>query len=220
MHDDAQAPVAGPGRRPDDGPLRGVPPPEGPLPGGSSGGGSLPDAALLEADLVARARAGDAAAFDVLVRRHQARLYGVALRMTGDREDAQDVVQDALEHAWRAVPRFRQDAQLSTWLVRIVINRCRDLRRVRPQAPGLPDDTLADAGTSLEATVEGRRRKDAVVAAIARLPFDQRAALVLHTFDGRPQAEVARLLGTTESAVKVRIHRARRALLAALEDWG
>ncbi|WP_159792752.1 RNA polymerase sigma factor [Puerhibacterium puerhi] len=195
MPDDAQAPVAGPGRWPDDAPL-------------------------LEADLVARARAGDAAAFDVLVRRHRDRLYGVALRMTGDPEDAQDVVQDALEHAWRAVPRFRQDARLSTWLVRIVINRCRDLRRARPQAAVPPDDTLADAGTPLEAVVEGRGRQDAVVAAIARLPFDQRAALVLHTFDGRSQAEVARLLGTTESAVKVRIHRARRALLATLHDWG
>jgi RNA polymerase sigma-70 factor (ECF subfamily) len=199
MPDHAQAPVTGSGRRPDDGRPQGGP--------------------LLEADLVARARAGDAAAFDVLVRRHQDRLYGVALRMTGDPDDAQDVVQDALEHAWRALPRFRQDAQLSTWLVRIVINRCRDLRRGRHQAAVPPDETLADAGTPLEAVVEVRGRQDAVVAAIARLPFDQRAALVLHTFDGRSQAEVARLLGTTESAVKVRIHRARRALLGMLGDW-
>ncbi len=191
----AQAPVTGSGRPPADGPL-------------------------LEADLVARARAGDDAAFAALVRRHQDRLHGIALRMTGHPEDAQDVVQDALEHAWRALPRFRQEAQVSTWLVRIVINRCHDLRRVRAPAPVLPDETLADAGTSLEATVEDRGRQDAVVAAIARLPFDQRAALVLHTFDGRSQAEVARLLGTTESAVKVRIHRARRALLGMLADWG
>jgi RNA polymerase sigma-70 factor (ECF subfamily) len=191
----SQAPVTGPGRQSSDGPL-------------------------LEADLVGRARAGDGAAFEALVRRHQDRLYGVALRMTGHPEDAQDVVQDALEHAWRALPRFRQEAQLSTWLVRIVINRCHDLRRVRRAASGLLDETLADVGTSLEATVEGRGRQAAVVAAIARLPFDQRAALVLHTFDGRSQAEVARMLGTTESAVKVRIHRARRALLGMLEDWG
>lgn len=190
-----QAPVTGSGRLPSEGPL-------------------------LEADLVGRARAGDGAAFEALVRRHQDRLYGVALRMTGHPEDAQDVVQDALEHAWRALPRFRQEAQLSTWLVRIVINRCHDLRRVRAPALVLPDETQADVGTSLEATVEDRGRQAAVVAAIARLPFDQRAALVLHTFDGRSQAEVARLLGTTESAVKVRIHRARRALLSMLEDWG
>jgi RNA polymerase sigma-70 factor (ECF subfamily) len=177
------------------------------------------DSPLVEAALVVQARAGDEAAFEALVRLHQDRLYGVALRMTGHPHDAQDAVQDALVDAWKGLPRFRQDAQFSTWLVRVVINRCHDLRRGRPTAAAPPDETLADAGASLETTVEGRRRQDAVIAAIARLPFDQRAALVLHTFDGRSQAEVAQLLGTTESAVKVRIHRARRALLGMLQDW-
>ena len=71
---------------------------------------------------------------------------------------------------------------------------------------------------TLETVIEARDRVGLVTAAIAELPFDQRAALVLHTFDGRPQAQVAALLGTTESAVKVRIHRARRTLLNRLEE--
>jgi RNA polymerase sigma-70 factor (ECF subfamily) len=180
---------------------------------------SAQESPLVEAALVDQARAGDEAAFEALVRLHQDRLYGVALRMTGHPQDAQDAVQDALIHAWRGLPQFRQDAQFSTWLVRVVINRCHNLRRGWAAPAAAPDETLADAGASLETTVEDRRRQEAVIAAIARLPFDQRAALVLHTFDGRSQAEVAQLLGTTESAVKVRIHRARRALLGMLQDW-
>ncbi|WP_425953465.1 RNA polymerase sigma factor [Xylanimonas sp. McL0601] len=182
-------------------------------------GWSSQDGALVEAALVDQARAGDEAAFEALVRRYQDRLYGIALRMTGHPHDAQDAVQDALVDAWRGLPRFRQDAQFSTWLVRVVINRCHDLTRARAKVAAPPDETLADTGASLEMTVEDRRRQDAVIAAIADLPFDQRSALVLHTFDGRSQAEVARLLGTTEGAVKVRIHRARRALLDTLQDW-
>lgn len=172
----------------------------------------------LEAELVSRARTGDEAAFEVLVRMHQDRLFALALRMTGHPEDAQDVVQDALVRAWQGLPRFRQDAQFSTWLVRIVINGCHNLRRA-PALAALPnEDEPADTSTPA-ATVEAREHQAAVIAAIASLPFDQRAALVLHTFDGRPHAEVASLLGSTEGAVKVRIHRARRALFETLRDW-
>ena len=83
----------------------------------------------LDATLVELAREGDEAAFEALIRVHQDRLYAIALRMTGHVQDAQDVLQDALLHAWQALPRFRQDAAVLTWLIRIVINGCHNLRR-------------------------------------------------------------------------------------------
>ena len=171
----------------------------------------------LDATLVELAREGDEAAFEALVRVHQDRLYAIALRMTGHVQDAQDVVQEALLHAWQALPRFRQDAAVLTWLIRIVINGCHNLRRRPTPVPTQPHEQPMDQPT-VEAVVEARERVGLVTAAIAELPFDQRAALVLHTFDGRSQAQVAALLGTTESAVKVRIHRARRTLLNRLEE--
>ena len=171
----------------------------------------------LDATLVELAREGDQAAFEALIRVHQDRLYAIALRMTGHVQDAQDVVQESLLHAWQALPRFRQDAAVLTWLIRIVINGCHNLRRRSVPVPSHPQEQPMDQPT-VEEVVEARDRVGLVTAAIAELPFDQRAALVLHTFDGRSQAQVAALLGTTESAVKVRIHRARRALLDRLGE--
>lgn len=171
----------------------------------------------LDATLVELAREGDEAAFEALIRIHQDRLYAIALRMTGHVQDAQDVLQEALLHAWQALPRFRQDAAVLTWLIRIVINGCHNLRRRSIAVPTQPPEQPTDQPT-VEAVVQARERVGLVTAAIAELPFDQRAALVLHTFDGRSQAQVAALLGTTESAVKVRIHRARRALLNRLGE--
>lgn len=171
----------------------------------------------LDATLVELAREGDQAAFETLVRVHQDRLYAIALRMTGHVQDAQDGLQEALLHAWQALPRFRQDAAVLTWLIRIVINGCHNLRRRSTAVPTQPPEQPMDQPT-LETVIEARERASLVTAAIAELPFEQRAALVLHTFDGRSQAQVAALLGTTESAVKVRIHRARRALLDRLGE--
>ncbi|SDQ85704.1 RNA polymerase sigma factor [Quadrisphaera sp. DSM 44207] len=191
-------------------------------PSGADGYSPLPPdpAPELEAALVEHAREGDEDAFAQLVRLHQDRAYAVALRMTGRPQDAQDVVQEALLYAWRGLPRYRGEARFGTWLIRIVINRCHDLRRRAREALPLPeDDGAAGTAPGADAVVVAAGRRDAAIEAIARLPFDQRAALVLHTFGGWSHAEVARTLGTTEGAVKVRVHRARRALLEQLEEW-
>ncbi len=172
-----------------------------------------------ELALVEQARAGDEGAFEALVRTHQDRAYGIALRMTRRPEDAQDVLQEALVAAWQALPGFRGDSSFETWLIRMVINRCHNLRRDRRPAAQLPEHGLVDPAPQPESVTEARRHRDAAVEAIAALPFDQRAALVLHTFGGYPHAEVAVILGTSEAATKVRVHRARRALLDRLRDW-
>lgn len=169
--------------------------------------------------LVTRATAGDENAFEALVRLHQDHAYGVALRMTGRAHDAQDVVQEALLQAWTGLPRYRGDANFRTWLTRIVINQCHNLRRAVRPTDGLPQDDPVLSLPSADSEVVAAHRWEATMKAVLALPFDQRAPLVLHVFSGCTHAEVGRILGISESAAKVRVHRARRALTAGLKDW-
>ena len=181
-----------------------------------------------EAELVDRARDGDEQAFADLVHRHADRAYAVALRMTGNPTDAQDVVQDALVAAWQHLDGFHGASTFATWLTRIVVNRCHNLRRGHHPTEPLDEqgaDALGEAGRpgfsapGVEGQVVARGHLAAVQEAILDLPFDQRAALVLSTVAGSSHAETAAVLGITDQAVRVRVHRARRALLARLEEW-
>ena len=168
--------------------------------------------------LVERARAGDDCAFETLVHRHEDVAYRVALRMTGSSQDAQDVVQEAFLAAWQHLPSFHGDSTFGTWLIRIVINRCHNLSRGRHVAVPLMDEPESGA-PAIDTVVVEHHHQDAVVRAVMALPFDQRAALVLHTFSGHTHAQVGAILGITEVAAKVRVHRARRTLLDQLQDW-
>lgn len=181
-----------------------------------------------EAELVHRARAGDEQAFADLVRGHADRAYAVALRMTGNPSDAQDVAQDALVAAWQHLDGFRGTSSFATWLTRIVINRCHNLRRGHHPTEPLDEeaaDALGEAGRAgwsspgVEGQVVARQHLAAAQEAILDLPLDQRAALVLTAVVGLPHAETAAVLGISEQAARVRVHRARRALLARMEDW-
>lgn len=177
----------------------------------------------LEARRVELARGGDEAAFAALVRTYQDQLYRVALRMTGNPADAQDVVQETLLQAWQHLPGFRGESGFSTWVTRILINRCHNVQRARrpvdplppetESAPGMPQAPPAD---TLAVTAQSR---DAVRRALLELPLDQRAPLVLTTFAGHTFAETGRILGVSESTAKVRAHRARRALATLLQEW-
>ena len=181
------------------------------------------DAALLQAHL-----AGDAEAFAELVRRHAPRLWGVALGVLGDREEAADAVQDAFVSAYRAAGSFRGDAAVTTWLHRIVVNASLDrLRRARarptvPLDPGGdgggpgPAERLAapgDAHAAVELEVDVR-------AALAELPEHQRAALVLVDLQDLPVAEAAAVLGVAVGTVKSRCARGRAALALLLRARG
>ena len=176
----------------------------------------------LEARWVDLARTGDEQAFAALVRRHQDRLYAVALRMTGDRDDARDVLQETLVQAWQHLPGFRGEAGFSTWATRILINRCHNAHRARRPVSPLPeDDTAAEMPRTpaAETLAVAQHRREAVRDALRALPLDQRAPLVLTTFGGYTHAETGRILGISESAAKVRAHRARRALADVLQEW-
>jgi len=168
--------------------------------------------------LVAAARDGDPDAFELLVRRHQGAVYGLALRMLGSEADAQDAAQDSLVQAWRALARFRGDSAFATWMYRIVTNRCLNILAKRRPTDALSDDHVNARDDPAEAAL-GRERMHAVAAAVLQLAPEQRAALVLREFQGLSYEEVAEVLGVSVAAVKGRIHRARLLLMEELGAW-
>ncbi|WBB65789.1 RNA polymerase sigma factor SigM [Micromonospora sp. WMMD812] len=167
--------------------------------------------------------AGDRDAFAELFHRHRDRLWAVALRTIGDREEAADALQDALLSAHRAAGRFRGDSAVTTWLHRIVVNACLDRlrrRQAHPTVP-LPDGVHTDSGSAtggVEPAAPATDHDTALVVrqALAALPVEQRAALILVDVQGYPVAEVAVILGVAEGTVKSRCARGRARLAVLL----
>jgi RNA polymerase sigma-70 factor (ECF subfamily) len=173
-----------------------------------------PDDRRLLADHIA----GDPDAFTALVRRHRDRLWAVALRTTGDADEAADALQDALISAFRGASGFRGDAAVTTWLHRIVVNACLDRLRRRQARPWQPLDGHEVAGRGDDhAATEARLD---VLAALGRLPEAQRVALILVDLEDLPVSEVAQILEVPEGTVKSRCSRARTALAAMLRGDG
>ncbi len=200
--------------------------PGGASPEDGAGGGGRSDAALLAAHV-----GGDPDAFGELVRRHRDRLWAVALRTTGDREEAADGLQDGVVAAYRRAASFRGDAAVTTWLHRVVVNACLDRMRVSRvrRAEPLPEDLAEYSGHSgrqppgslvaggaapsdPQDAAQSRERRDAVLAALATLPAEQRAALVLVDLEGFSVAETAAILECRPGTVKSRCSRGRAAL--------
>jgi RNA polymerase sigma-70 factor (ECF subfamily) len=176
---------------------------------------------LTDEELLRAHVAGDRDAFTELVRRHRDRLWAVAMRTIGDREEAADALQDALLSAHRAADRFRGEAQVTTWLHRIVVNACLDRlrrRQARPTVP-LPEQTVNDdgrQGREIASPVVDHDTALVVRQALARLPEEQRAALIMVDLQGYPVAEVAEILGVAEGTVKSRCSRGRARLALLL----
>jgi RNA polymerase sigma-70 factor, ECF subfamily len=186
------------------------------------------DRALLAAHV-----AGDPEAFGVLFARHRDRLWAVALRTTGNREDAADALQDALVAAFRRAGSYRGDAAVTTWLHRVVVNACLDRHRrqaVRrtealPETERGTDVPDPGPGTGVlrprsdgdpEAMAERSEQQRAVHAALAALPVEQRAALVLVDMQGLGVGEAAEVLGVAVGTVKSRCSRGRHRLAELL----
>lgn len=172
-----------------------------------------------EAELISRAQAGDRAAFGELVSRHQHEVYALALRMTADRELAADVAQETLLRAWRALPKFRGDAALSTWLHRITVNTAWTHRRRAQRHRGVPLEEHAevpDGSVTPERAGELSELRDDLQLALARLSPGLRAVVVAKDVYGWRHDEVAEALGISVTAAKVRLHRARKKLKAML----
>ncbi|WP_242623256.1 RNA polymerase sigma factor [Pseudonocardia sediminis] len=180
-------------------------------------------AALDETTLVVRAQEGDVHAFEELARRHQDALFRVAVRVLGNRTDAEDALQEALLDAWKKIGSFRGEAAFSTWMYRIVTNRCTALlRRSRPTVPvsEVGEDVLASTGSrSPERAAEVDAEMAALSRVLGRLPDDQRTCWVLRELEGLGYAEIAEITGAGETAVRGRIHRARTALAEGMREW-
>ena len=187
----------------------------------SSGVLGAGSAAPSDADLLRAHVEGDPQAFAELVRRHRDRLWAVAVRTIGDREEAADAVQDALLSAHRNAARFRGDSAVTTWLHRIVVNACLDRirrRRAHPTVP-LPDGSRSDDGPSgVEPAAPAPDHETALVVreALAALPVEQRAAIVLVDVQGYPVAEAAAMLGVAEGTIKSRCARGRARMALTL----
>jgi RNA polymerase sigma-70 factor (ECF subfamily) len=164
-------------------------------------------------ELIERAAAGDLDAFAELVRAHELRVASVLYRLLDDRRDVEEATQDVFVQAWRSLPRFRGHSQLFTWLYRIAVNEA--LMRRRRKRPDVQE--LDERQAAAPDPEPGLR--DLLVRALAALPFEYRAAVVLRDVEGLTNAEVAETLGISVAAAKSRIHRARLQLRDALARW-
>lgn len=176
-----------------------------------------PDDERSDKELLADHVRGDRYAFQIIVQRHRNRLYAVALRTVRDPDEAADALQDALISAFRAAASFRAEAQVTTWLHRIVVNACLDrLRRKqsRPTAP-LPEEGPGEPVDPRDA-IEETNMSMVVEDALMKIPEDQRAAIVLVDIQGYSIADAAQVLGVPEGTIKSRCARGRGKLARIL----
>ncbi len=185
-----------------------------------------------EASLLDRAQAGDLAAFDELVRRHQREVFAVALRMLGDRDEAEDVAQDAFVRAYQALGSFRREAKVSTWLVSITINLCRNRRRWwarrRRVIVASVDDPIetpegslahevADPAPTPATAAQRQEQSERLMTLLQKLDASSRAVIILRDVQGDSYEEIAEALHLRVGTVKSRLSRARLQLRAMLK---
>jgi RNA polymerase sigma-70 factor, ECF subfamily len=184
-----------------------------------------------EQALVAALKAGEASAYETVVRLHGPRLLVVARRLLRSEEDAQDAVQDAFLSAFRSIDSFEGSSQLATWLHRIAVNAALMKLRARKRHPEQPIEELlpkfkadghlaeptVDWNDSSSAPIERQETKSLIRESIDKLPESYRTVLMLRDIDELDTEETATMLGVSPNAVKVRLHRARQALRALLD---
>jgi len=176
--------------------------------------------------LVERCKDGDERAWAELVEATHRDVYTLCLRILGDPHDAAEATQDAYLKAWRGLRGFRGDAMFETWLYRVASNSAlskhRGRRRRQSHEAGVQDEILTDmpASGSVEATAGARIEVQALEAALARLPEQHRTAVVLRDVYGMNIEEIATQLGISETAAKVRVHRARKKLKEMVFEGG
>ncbi|HTW04681.1 MAG TPA: sigma-70 family RNA polymerase sigma factor [Streptosporangiaceae bacterium] len=177
-----------------------------------------------EAELIARAQAGDVAAFERLSGAYADRLYMLLLRLLGDRGEAEDVAQEVMLRAWRGIGHFRGRSSYFTWLYRIAMNeanRALEKRARRPAGVSLGPDELqlpAPAADEPSRQAEANELRMALSQALADLPPPLRAAIVLRDVEGLSTQEAAEIAGVSQAAFKSRLHQARLRVRAAIGD--
>jgi RNA polymerase sigma-70 factor, ECF subfamily len=179
-----------------------------------------------DADLISRAAAGDSSAFQTLVERHRSMVYRVAFQFAGNHHDAEDIAQDVFIKVFRSLDRFRQDAQLTSWLYRIIMNACIDHRRrsrfsasaafgeeAELRMLNAPEETPGP-----EERAYGGEIGQVLECEIGRLPKGQRLVFVMRHHQGMKLCEIAEALGLAEGTVKRQLHAAVHRLRQALRQ--
>ena len=177
--------------------------------------------------MIRRVQHGDVDAFGLLVTAYEKNVYNVALQMLGNREDAQDIAQEAFLKAYNSLSSFRGDSKFSSWLYRIVSNLCLDFKRRQGRRPSssltVEDDDgenvqldIADESQSPETLLERKLTREAVRRGLAELPDEQRQILLLREIQGLSYEEIGEAMGLEAGTVKSRIFRARKKLCAYL----
>lgn len=177
-----------------------------------------------DTDLISRAAGGDPSAFQALVERHRSMAYRVAYQFAGNHHDAEDIAQDVFIKVYRSLDRFRQDAQLTSWMYRIVMNACIDHRRRQRSAIAAPfgDEAEQRMLNTPEGTPGPEDRAYAgelgqvLESEIGRLPSGQRVVFVMRHHQGMKLCEIADALGLAEGTVKRQLHAAVHRLRQAL----
>lgn len=171
---------------------------------------------------IERTLAGETAAFAVLVDRHKDLVYTIAVNIARNREDAEEIAQDAFLKAFQKLNTFRKDSRFSTWLYRIVYNEA--ISRVRKNRMVMADleanlaDTLPEEDVAQEvAGLDPREQSVAVSRILELLPETDRVLVTLFYLDGQPVSEISAVTGLGESNVKVRLHRVRKRIYADLQ---
>jgi len=172
---------------------------------------------LADDALLAQYSQGDAAAARALIARLTPRVFGHAVRVLGDRAEAEDVTQDAMMRLWKVAPHWRMgEAKVSTWLYRVTANLCTDRLR-RKRGVGLDEvDEPLDPSPSVTDQLQTRERMDALQAGLQTLPERQRQAVILRHIEGLANPEIAEILEISTEAVESLTARGKRALAQAL----
>ena len=167
-----------------------------------------------DSELVRRIQSGDAAAFDELMQRYKCPVVSFVYRMLGSAEDAQDVAQDVFVRVYQNLDTYRPETKFSTWVFALARNAAIDHWRWRKRHPTEPIESAPQVAAPSGATedVEAREIGDQIAAAVAKLPEDQRTALVLAEYHGLSYAEVAEVMHCSEKSVESRLYRAKQTL--------
>ena len=174
-------------------------------------------------ELVRKSQLGDKAAFEQLVIRHQDLVFSLAYKLTGNREMANDVAQEAFIRAWKAIEKFRGDSTFSTWIYRITVNTAWTLRKKAKKHNTLNiDETyepiVIDEKKDPELVAINSDLSSVLINALDKIPIEQRIIVELKNIEGRSHKEIADYLDISVTAAKVRLHRAHQKLRQILEE--
>lgn len=171
---------------------------------------------LLDRDLVASARSGSLDAFDVIVDRHQARVFRLACNMLGNPDDARDIQQETFIRAWKSLGSLKDPANLGSWLHRIVVNLCLSYKRREKPVVELPD--IAADGC-IQRQFGQSAIADATIRTIYNLPLNHRTMLVLRILEEKSFEEIALILNCSENSARSRFFNATRLLRERMRPW-